>query len=286
MREPRAVTEREPAGSAEIKLRMREPLRADIEAAARVKKISMNAEMLQRLDRERSLSAAMADLYGLQGTELLRLEGGILRTVVARAGSSIDSDWILAGALPSVDREIGLFRWALRPDVLAQEVAEKFADHIEAEHTAGRATPPSAEVIYRCGNEDPSEFIAESSARTRARLGAGGPRLIEVRAAILNEIAARREATSGEPPTPDPDIQSGWGDAVMTAGDQGIERQIATARSQIAHLDRLPEAERVTAIKNLRRQFLTWAGLDEAARRELLFLINAADDNPAPDHAE
>jgi hypothetical protein len=42
---------RDATAMADIKIRMREPLRADIERAARDKGISMNAEMLERLGR-------------------------------------------------------------------------------------------------------------------------------------------------------------------------------------------------------------------------------------------
>lgn len=56
--------ERDRTATVDIKLRIKEPLRAEIEAAAKADGVSMNAEMVRRLDHERSLTAFMADALG------------------------------------------------------------------------------------------------------------------------------------------------------------------------------------------------------------------------------
>ena len=59
---------RQPATKADIKIRMTEPLRADIEASARAKGVSMNVEMVDRLskgyDRERMLDDTFSLAFG------------------------------------------------------------------------------------------------------------------------------------------------------------------------------------------------------------------------------
>jgi hypothetical protein len=59
---------REPASKADIKIRMMEPLRADIEASAQAKGVSMNVEMVDRLsksyDRERMLDETFSLAFG------------------------------------------------------------------------------------------------------------------------------------------------------------------------------------------------------------------------------
>jgi hypothetical protein len=61
----------------------------------------------------------------------------------------------------------------------------------------------------------------------------------------------------------------------MRAKDGALAAEIATARLQIARLDRLPEAERLAAVKEKRRQISTWRGLDPAVSAELLAALDA-----------
>ena len=79
------MTERDDAATAEIKLRMKEPLRAKIESAARERGISMNAEMVDRLERSFERPAIVKSLLG----EALELSFGSklagLLQVVAKA---------------------------------------------------------------------------------------------------------------------------------------------------------------------------------------------------------
>ena len=124
--------------------------------------------MVQRLDRGHSLAAAMSDFNGTLGAALFHLEMGVLRVTVARAGSSIDRDWVADGVGDAVAGELGLLHLAVLSPPPTQEVALRFA---EGALHAGRPIPPAAEVIDRVGNTDPNEFSAESTARTRKQLG-------------------------------------------------------------------------------------------------------------------
>jgi hypothetical protein len=177
-----------------LKLRLRDPiLAADIADVAKTKKISKNSEMVQRLDRGHSLAAAMSDFNGTLGAALFHLEMGVLRVTVARAGSSIDRDWVADGVGDVVAGELGLLHLAVLSPAPTQEVALRFANLIEGALHAGRPIPPAAEVVDRVGNTDPNEFSAESTARTRKHLGTAGQRLIALRTAILAELEARRD---------------------------------------------------------------------------------------------
>src|SRR5437763_528741 len=72
---------RETSAAVDIKIRMKEPLRADIERAATEKGISMNAEMVERLSRsfeqERMLDQASEWAYGRRLFALLSLLGRV-----------------------------------------------------------------------------------------------------------------------------------------------------------------------------------------------------------------
>src|SRR5436305_1158648 len=72
---------REASATVDIKIRMKEPLRADIERAATGKGISMNAEMVERLSRsfehERMLDQALEWAYGRKLFALLSLLGRV-----------------------------------------------------------------------------------------------------------------------------------------------------------------------------------------------------------------
>jgi hypothetical protein len=62
----------------------------------------------------------------------------------------------------------------------------------------------------------------------------------------------------------------------MLSRDGGTEAQVATARAQIAHLGRLPAADRADAVKNMRRRISGWRGLDATVKAELLAAIDHA----------
>ena len=283
-REPTAIAERESTGTAEIKLRMREPLRADIEATAKAKGISMNAEMVQRLERERALAAANVELYGPAGAELVRLDGSALRGVVARA-TSIDSDWTAGAVAIAVTRETGLLRWALLSDAPPSEVAETFADLIEAELSASHPVPPAADAIARVGNTDPRAYGAAANAHSRKMLGAAGLRCVQLREAILDALSARRQKTDGKSPCAM--HANSWGDAIgITKGDTS-EQQIEHARRKALRLSRMVRdghisaAELATEKKTMKAE-ISAMRIGAATRAELISLIEAAGE-PIPE---
>jgi hypothetical protein len=86
---------REPASTVDIKIRMKEPLRSEIERSAKEKGISMNAEMVVRLsqsyDRERLLYGALELAYGREAAALISI---LVRELVGsgRISSLISSD--------------------------------------------------------------------------------------------------------------------------------------------------------------------------------------------------
>ena len=134
----------------------------------------------------------------------------------------------------------------------------------------------AGQMFWLLGDPGSPEFAGNWAKRVAEGFGeAVMARLAEKHAADLARLEAMENR---EPPAPEQDIQTGWADAVMLSKDAGIE--VATARSQISRFDRLPKAERLAAVKNMRRQILTWAGLDEAIKAELLAAI--ADRASAP----
>lgn len=72
---------RDQAASAEIKIRMKEPLRAEIERAARRRGVSMNAEMVDRLERSFAETAYPPEIAAL---------AELLARVMTDAGRSIE----------------------------------------------------------------------------------------------------------------------------------------------------------------------------------------------------
>jgi hypothetical protein len=92
---------RKAAVTVDIKIRMREPLRAEIERAAKEKNISMNAEMVTRLGRsfdyERALSGAMDLAYGPRLAVLLAAMGRAMNETGRLA--EFPTDWMSVPAL-------------------------------------------------------------------------------------------------------------------------------------------------------------------------------------------
>src|SRR5690348_12582931 len=75
------------ASTAEIKIRMKEPLRAQIERAAEIRGVSMNAEMIARLEHsyrtDESLGAALVFAYGKETAALLLIIAKIMEQAEA-----------------------------------------------------------------------------------------------------------------------------------------------------------------------------------------------------------
>jgi Arc-like DNA binding domain len=71
------MSERAETANAQLKIRMKEPLRAALEAAARQRGVSMNAEMIARLERSFEQDQRIADVFG--SAELF----GLMRALAA-----------------------------------------------------------------------------------------------------------------------------------------------------------------------------------------------------------
>jgi hypothetical protein len=127
------------------------------------------------------------------------------------------------------------------------------------------------------------EFSGTWGERIRAALGPETmTRLVKKHA---EDLAAIYAIVDREGPAPASAVQAGWADAVMLSKDAGIEAEIATARSQISRLDRLPKAERLAAVKEKRRQIAAWRALDAVVKAELIAALDAVSANTAPGDA-
>jgi hypothetical protein len=80
---------RKTSARADIKIRLPEPLRADIERAARERGGSMNAEMVERLSRSFEMDAA----YGPRTAALLRLLGQIPQMLGGESDQWLSGDY-------------------------------------------------------------------------------------------------------------------------------------------------------------------------------------------------
>ena len=209
--------------------------------------------------------------YGRQAGALARLTAELMRPPVAAAGLSLHGNW--AGENPAVGAaaffEVTRFFTAMRPDVPLDDAVEGLLE-------GGPPYQAAADLVFQLFDESDG-YSAQWRNSMREDLG---PELtargIELRRRVRDRISERREKTSGKSPAPNRAVQGSWGDAVMLAKDQGIKAEIATAHSQIAHLGQLPKAERLAAIKDKRRQILTWAGLDPAVRADLLAALDCS----------
>src|SRR5690242_18287562 len=94
---------RKEASTAEIKIRMKEPIRARIERSAKRRGISMNAEMNDIFEQwyrsEDHLERSLQHMYGPQGAAIL----SILGEIVQAAGRDAATVAEIAGASPFGD---------------------------------------------------------------------------------------------------------------------------------------------------------------------------------------
>jgi hypothetical protein len=95
---------RAPASTVDIKIRMKEPLRSEIERSAKEKGISMNAEMVDRIaqsyDREHLLYGALELAYGREAAAVISLLArelvwsGRISALISSEAREAMSDWL------------------------------------------------------------------------------------------------------------------------------------------------------------------------------------------------
>jgi hypothetical protein len=174
---------RAPGSKADIRIRMTEPLRADIESSAAREGISMNEEMVKRLERsydwERMLDQAFELSYGPRAG-LIRWLGEIVR----RGGGS--------EALISALKQWAVPDLTTRPDGLADELVEE------------------------AGYPGDHPLMARNAAVWRERLG---PEISTLAvAAYHRRIDELKQNGPRKREQPDPEIQEQWAEAFRRSG--------------------------------------------------------------------
>jgi hypothetical protein len=97
------MAERDKTATVNLKVRMKEPLRAQIEASATGRRISMNAEVIGRIENsfrdEASMKQALELAYGPRTTVLLLALGKLIRnagtiSVATKGKPAVDDAWL------------------------------------------------------------------------------------------------------------------------------------------------------------------------------------------------
>jgi hypothetical protein len=173
----------------DIKIRMREPLRAEIERAAKRRGISMNAEMNERLsasyERGRVLDEALNFAYGEDGAGLLRLLGEVVRAAPGACGLYSYGNWLddpsayamaAQGAIrvlqrlqPAGEIKDGQHSPEHRADALLYDLGDDGSIH------AGPSAERAAEMRQRLGRTLDARLV-EMRRKDRAALQAGPAR--------------------------------------------------------------------------------------------------------------
>lgn len=149
------MADRDQTATVDLKVRMKEPLRERIEAAARTRGVSMNAEAVARLEesfRDESLLPQILNIaYGRETAGLLLLIGECLRDTTAHSAA-------FAGAKLEANAA-----WMDRPWVYRQ-VKDAIGTILEELEPPGTSDAPTPELI---------EGMAEPLRHTMKNLGRG-----------------------------------------------------------------------------------------------------------------
>ena len=155
---------RKQSATVDIKIRMKEPLRAEVERAAKQRDVSMNAEMVDRLEQSFHSAGALNDAldmaYGKQGAALTKLFGRLMRGAPAAYGLTPDDDWLNdPTAYDRVAKALVFAFDALRPPGKPVSVAGETAEHY------------AARLLIAAGDETPNHVWSEWAKSVRDGLG-------------------------------------------------------------------------------------------------------------------
>lgn len=113
------MAEREKTARVDLKVRMKEALRAQIEAAARERGVSLNAEAESRLERSFAWQNHVIDVFGgsAESNVALVMTAAFHHTGETQAGSKPAAEWlrdpdIFESAMRAVVRAL----WSIHPD--------------------------------------------------------------------------------------------------------------------------------------------------------------------------
>jgi hypothetical protein len=200
---------RDAKAMADIKIRIREPLRAEIERAAKRRGISMNAEMNERLsasyERGRVLDEALNFAYGEDGAGLLRLLGEVIRDAPGACGLSSHSNWL---------DDPSAYAMAAQGAIRVLQRLQPAGEIKEGQHSPEHRADA---LLYDLGDDGSIHAgpPAERAAEMRQRLGRTlDARLVEMR---RKDRAALQAGPPRELPQADPAIAESWNRALEKA---------------------------------------------------------------------
>jgi hypothetical protein len=164
---------RSDAETVQISVRAKEPLRAALEQAAKERGVSMNAEIIDRLQRSFESERRIEDVFGSREVY------GMMRTIAA----AIDATGRSAGFFATRTLE-GAAGWIRHPWAYQQAV-NAAARVFEALRPAGDPSPPDHELghIGNLGRGFASGILNEI-ARGEARVGTNVQQTAELRGAL------------------------------------------------------------------------------------------------------
>jgi len=158
------------------KIRMKEVLRAKIESEARARGKTMNAVIVDRLERSLAEEADEAT-YGSQGNAILWLIGRQLRAAASIRAIPVESDWLNdAPAFDLAVRMVNRLFEELRPegDVPGKEDLDRADSYVHR-------------FLMALADETPNEVWSDWARRTREALGPiAAARIIRRRRARLD----------------------------------------------------------------------------------------------------
>ncbi len=123
------MAERARSDTIQLKARMKEPLRAKLEEAAETKGVSLNAEMIHRLEQSFSDDAALIEAFGGRDTyDVLRVMGSVAAHIQTRKGKTV-ADWKIGVAVGYAWKRL-IHDWVSIPSAKWIAELERLSDDI------------------------------------------------------------------------------------------------------------------------------------------------------------
>lgn len=132
------------SATVDLKVRMKEPLRAEIEAAAKDRGVSLNAEAVALMEQ------ALQEREALGGREcyaLFRMMGAAANLIEGRTGKSAASDWETSFAVREAWKKL-IASWSPK---MPQTLGAKFRALDEGQRSLPPTPPPPKEPLLLLG---------------------------------------------------------------------------------------------------------------------------------------
>lgn len=144
----------------DIKVRMKEPLRAKLEKAAKERGISLNAEAVDRLERSFQTQAVLIEtLGGKDAYSILKVLGSVAALIQTRTGKTA-ADWKTGVAIGRAWKRL-ITEWVPRPPAeWFAELTELPEDRLEMPERPEPPVKPTGGRGLLAGEQDEEEWKA------------------------------------------------------------------------------------------------------------------------------